>query len=135
MDNAVAEVERELGSGPSECGPLNDQRSLIAYILLCLVTCGIYGYYFIYTVARDINIACADDDEETAGLGVYLLLSIVTCGFYNIYWMYRLGNRLTKTNFIAIFNFVANIAIGNSPYSGNTNCSYLTMTRRCTTEL
>ena len=60
------------------------------------ITCGIYGYYFIYTVARDINIACDDDDEETGGLGVYILLSIVTCGLYGIWWEYKLGNRLQK---------------------------------------
>ena len=96
VDNAVAEVERDLRGESSGDGFLKEDRSLLAYVLLCIITCGIYGYYFIYTVARDVNIACADDDEETAGLGVYILLSFVTCGFYNLYWMYKLGNRLAK---------------------------------------
>ncbi len=100
IDAAVTEVERDLGGNnhndSSSSLPLRTDRSLVAYILLSLVTCGIYGYYFIYTIARDINIACEDDDEETPGLGVYILLSFISCGFYSLYWEYKLANRLAK---------------------------------------
>lgn len=97
VDSAVDEIAAEFrGGSPLPGGALKTDRSLVAYILLSLITCGIYGYYFIYSVARDINIACNDDDEETGGLGMYILLSIVTCGFYAIWWEYKLGNRLQK---------------------------------------
>ena len=96
IDSAVSEIENEIKGNYSPAAPLKTDRSLIAYILLSLITCGIYGYYFIYTVARDINIACSDDDEETAGLGMFILLSIITCGIYGVYWEYKLGNRLAK---------------------------------------
>ena len=69
-------------------------RSLIAYILLSIITCGIYSYYFIYSVARDVNTMCRDDGEKTGGLLAFILLSFVTCGFYGLYWEYKLGNRL-----------------------------------------
>jgi len=93
IDSAVDQIRKDFSgnTGPA----LTADRSLAAYILLSIITCGIYGYYFIYSVAKDVNIACADDGEETAGLGMFILLSIVTCGFYSIYWMYKLGNRLT----------------------------------------
>ena len=97
VDSAVTDITNEFGGTPFQPGaPLKTDRSLAAYILLSIITCGIYGYYFIYSVARDINIACDDDDEETGGLGVYILLSIVTCGLYGIWWEYKLGNRLQK---------------------------------------
>lgn len=69
-------------------------RSLIAYILLSIITCGIYSYYFIYSIARDVNTMCRDDGEKTGGLLAFILLSFVTCGFYGLYWEYKLGNRL-----------------------------------------
>lgn len=73
---------------------INTNRSLITYILLTIVTCGIYGYYFLYCMARDMNIMCEGDGEQTAGLAVFILLSIVTCGIYSWIWYYKLGNRL-----------------------------------------
>ena len=69
-------------------------RSLVMYILLSIVTCGIYSWYFIYSLARDVNIMCRDDGQKTGGLLAFILLSIVTCGIYALYWEYSLGNRL-----------------------------------------
>lgn len=71
-------------------------RSLVAYILLTLITCGIYGWYFIYALARDVNAVCAGDGKSTAGLVKLILLSMITCGFYSFYWYYALGNRLAE---------------------------------------
>ena len=96
LDSAIEDAAQDLRGDRPAGAPLKTDRSLIAYIVLTLITCGIYGYYFIYTVARDVNIACDDDDEETAGLGMFILLSILTCGIYGYYWEYKLGNRLAK---------------------------------------
>ena len=59
-------------------GPVQTDRSLAAYILLSLVTCGIYGLYFFYTLARDVNTMCDGDGESTPGLAAFILLSLVT---------------------------------------------------------
>lgn len=74
--------------------PLKTDRGLLGYILLSIVTCGIYSYYFIYTIARDVNVACEGDGQSTGGLLKFILLSIVTCGIYSFWWEYSLGNRL-----------------------------------------
>lgn len=74
--------------------PLATDRNLALYILLTIVTCGIYHYIFIHQVSEDMNIACAGDGEETSGVVAYILLTIVTCGIYAWYWHYKLGNRL-----------------------------------------
>lgn len=73
---------------------IQTNRNILMYILLTLVTCGIYGYYFIYKLAEDVNEMCKDDGEKTPGLLPFILLSYVTCGLYAYYWYYRLGNRI-----------------------------------------
>lgn len=75
---------------------IDQNRSLLKYVLLSLVTCGIYGLYFIYKMAEDINVICAGDGKQTAGLLKFILLSLVTCGIYMYFWEYSLGNRLAE---------------------------------------
>ena len=69
------------------------------YIVLTIVTCGIYSFFFIYKLAEDVNTACNGDGEETAGLVKYMLLSIITCGIYSLIWLYKLGNRLSANSY------------------------------------
>ncbi|MCI9449048.1 MAG: DUF4234 domain-containing protein [Clostridiales bacterium] len=73
---------------------IQTDRNIVMYVLLNIITCGIYGYYFIYKLAEDVNIMCKDDGQSTAGLGMFILLSFITCGFYAYYWYYQIGNRL-----------------------------------------
>jgi len=73
---------------------LQTDRTLLLFILLSCITCGIYSYYFIYKMAKDVNIACEGDGEKTSGLVEFILLSLVTCGIYSWIWHYKLGNRL-----------------------------------------
>ena len=96
VTNAFNDVAGAFNNGNQNYvgGPLKSDRSLLVVILLSIVTCGIYAYYFIYTVARDVNVACAGDGKETAGLIKFILLSMITCGIYSIYWYYALGDRL-----------------------------------------
>lgn len=75
-------------------GTVNNSRSLAMWFLLSIVTCGIYGYYFTYKLAQDLNTMCEGDGEKTPGLVAFILLSFVTCGFYSYYWYYKIGNRL-----------------------------------------
>lgn len=73
---------------------VKQDRSLGMYILLSLVTCGIYSWIFLYELAKDVNVLCQGDGEETPGLVKLILLSLVTCGIYAYVWYYKLGNRL-----------------------------------------
>ena len=87
---------------------LKEDRSLVTYILLSLVTCGIYGYYFIYKIAEDTNVMCAGDGKSTSGLVKFILLSTITCGIYAWFWYYSLGNRLQENAPRYGLNFVEN---------------------------
>ena len=56
---------------------IKEDRSLLMYIVLTIITCGIYSYYFVYKLAQDMNVMCSGDGEETAGLLKFILLSIL----------------------------------------------------------
>lgn len=79
---------------PGAGQPLKTNRGLIVYILLSIVTCGIYQYFFIHNLAKDANELCDGDGQKTSGLLTFLLLGIITCGIYNLIWWYKLCNRM-----------------------------------------
>lgn len=85
---------------------IEQDRSFLKWFLLTIVTCGIYDFYFMYKIIKDVNIVCDGDGEETPGLLVYILLSLVTCGIYAYYWFYKLGNRMQEN--ARRYNFVIN---------------------------
>ena len=96
LGSAINDIRDDFSNGGRnpDGRALKTNRSLIAYIVLTIITCSVYGYYFFYTMARDVNIACEGDGENTSGLITFIILSMVTCGFYAYYWYYKLGNRL-----------------------------------------
>lgn len=98
VKSAFDEINRSVQGEPAYVpgAKLKDDRSLVAYILLNIITCGIYGYYFLYKMASDVNVACAGDGKNTAGLAQFIILSILTCGIYAWFWYYNLGNRLAE---------------------------------------
>ena len=49
-------------------------RSLLIYILLTIVTFGIYGLIFIHELAKDVNEMCREDGKTTQGLLMLILL-------------------------------------------------------------
>lgn len=93
--NVYQDVKDDLNNVPNN-GPLETNRSLLTYILLNIITCNIYSWFFIYSLARDVNTACYGDGQETSGLMKYILLNIITCGFYSYYWNYCIANRLQE---------------------------------------
>ena len=100
MGNAFNDIHNTFANGgnvpPYGGEKLQTDRSLAMYILLSIITCGIYSYYFIYKIAHDVNIACDGDGESTSGLVAFILLSFITCGIYSWVWEYKLGNRLAS---------------------------------------
>lgn len=68
------------------------KRDIAVCIVLSIVTCGIYGLYWLFCLNEDTNRA-ANNPDGTSG-GMVILLSIVTCGIYGIYWCYKKGQDL-----------------------------------------
>lgn len=75
---------------------IRENRALWKYIVFGILTFGIYDFYFIYKMAQDVNVMCADDGKKTSGLIVFILLCYLTCGLYALIWYYSLANRLAK---------------------------------------
>ncbi len=96
LSNEFVDIKNTFQNTPAVF--LKTDRNLLVYILLSIVTCGIYPLYFIYRLAEDVNVACEGDGEDTPGLVALILLSLVTCGIYSWYWYYRLGNRLANNS-------------------------------------
>lgn len=98
LKSAFNDVRSSLSGSPAPGAgqPLKTDRGLFSYIILTIITCGIYGYYFLYKMASDVNIACEGDGETTAGLLQLIVLSFITCGIYSWIWYYKLGNRLSN---------------------------------------
>ena len=70
------------------------RRGLAGFILLSVITLGIYSLYWIHKLGKDVNTICEGDGKKTGGLLKYLLLGIITFGIYDLVWLYMLGYRL-----------------------------------------
>ena len=69
-------------------------RSIPLAIILSIVTCGIYGLYWLYCLVNDLNTA-SGHEQDTSG-GMVILFSIITCGIYGLYWYYTAGRKVNE---------------------------------------
>lgn len=67
------------------------QRNIAVCIILSIVTCGIYGLYWLACLNNDTNTA--SNTFGTSG-GMVVLLTIVTCNIYGIYWAFKQGEKI-----------------------------------------
>ena len=56
---------------------LKTDRSFLVYLILSIVTCGIYNFFFIHNLAKDVNIACKNDSEHTPGVGMFIITWLI----------------------------------------------------------
>lgn len=68
------------------------ERSAITVLILSIITCGIYYFYWIYTVSKEAKQFMGRDDINPT---TELILCIVTCSLYQIYWWYKYGKIVT----------------------------------------
>ena len=72
---------------------LPSNRKVWKILLLCIVTLGIYGFAFLFTVIKETNVACKEDGKHTREFWGLMGLSIITLGIYGIVWTYKCFNR------------------------------------------
>jgi hypothetical protein len=71
------------------------ERNIVLCIIFSIITCGIYGIYWVAALQNDsLKVA---KEEGTSGAMV-VVLTFITCGFYGFYWAYKLGERTDKIN-------------------------------------
>lgn len=71
------------------------ERNIALCILFTILTCGIYGLYWMVVLNDDMLDAL--NEYGTSGTLV-LVLDIVTCGIYGLYWIYQMGQRVDRLN-------------------------------------
>ena len=83
----------QAGYGGPQGGAPIQERNIALCILLTIVTCGIYGIYWMICMVNDLNTA-ADCPGDTSG-GIVFLLGLVTCNIYTLYWLYKAGEKVS----------------------------------------
>ncbi|MCB0392197.1 MAG: DUF4234 domain-containing protein [Bdellovibrionales bacterium] len=68
-------------------------RSIIADILLTLITCGIYNLWVQYRQMEAVNFMLK---SEKYAFIPWLLLTFITCGIYHIYHEYRMTQDICR---------------------------------------
>ena len=69
-----------------------EERNIVVYLLLTLITCGIFGIYWMVVILKDIATTSGEDINPW----MVILLSIITCGIYGIYFSYQMGKYMVK---------------------------------------
>ena len=87
---------------------LRTNRGLLKYILLSMITFGIYGLICLMNVGNDMNtIATKHDGKKTMNYILVVLLSMITLGIPMIVWMHkisaRIGDELDQRGIMASF--------------------------------
>ena len=72
------------------------KRSIALYIVLSVVTCGIYGIYWFICLNDETNKVSNEQNPTSSGIAI--LLCIVTCGIYGVYWAYKQGEKLDRAS-------------------------------------
>ncbi len=90
------------------------QRNIAVAIILTIVTCGLYGIYWMVKLVDELNEA-SSEPNATSGVMV-VLLSIVTCGIYSLIWLYKAGEKINRAK-----------GMRNLPIDSNAGIIYLVL--------
>ena len=77
-------------------GQLKTNKGLLKYILLSLITLGIYGIVVMSSVSTDINIVASRyDGRKTMHFCLlFFIVGVITFGIGDLVWYHRLSNRV-----------------------------------------
>ena len=69
-------------------------RSFWKLLIFSTITLGIYGLWYMHSVAKDVNVMCEEDGKHSPGVLVCILLGMVTCGIYCMLWWCNMHDRM-----------------------------------------
>ena len=67
------------------------ETNIAIAVILSIVTCGLYGIYWMIKLNDEINQICGDTHANSGGM--VFLFTLITCGIYGLYWMYKMGEK------------------------------------------
>lgn len=71
-----------------------EKKNIALCIVFSVITCGLYTWYWLFSLAEDVN-AVSRRAEGTSG-GLVVLFTVITCGIYGWYWLYKAGDALEQ---------------------------------------
>ena len=57
------------GAGVNWTRPVTEDRNFVLYVVLTIITCGIYGLVFLYSMIQDVNTVCSPSPSHTVPAG------------------------------------------------------------------
>ncbi len=74
---------------------LKTDRNYITFLLLNIITCGIYAIFLNSAIGEDLNIIAARDGKKTMHYClVYFVLAPLTLGIWGLVWFHQLSERM-----------------------------------------
>lgn len=70
--------------------------SIPVYLVLTLVTCGIFNLYWNYRQMQSCNELLGRDEFSFV---VWLVLTVLTCGLYHLYYQYKMGAAINEIQY------------------------------------
>lgn len=91
-------ADNSRGTVETARGGMKTNRGLVKYLLLSLVTCGIYSIYAMWVVGNDINvIARKYDGKKTMNYClIFFIFSTLTFGIASFVWFHRVSARIGR---------------------------------------
>ena len=69
-------------------------RNIGMCIVLTLLTCGLYGLYWMICLNDEINLI-SNNEKDTSGIMVFVF-TLLTCGIYGWFWMWKTGEKVDE---------------------------------------
>ena len=79
--------------GGGRAGSPEHELSIPLYLILTLITCGIYNLYWNYRQMQACNEMVG---REEFSWPMWFLLSLVTCGVYHLFYQYKMGSVIVE---------------------------------------
>ena len=70
------------------------KQNVVLYLILNIITLGIYGIFFWYRWTENVNTICKDDEKDSANYLLVYILDWFSCGIYTLAWNYQQSERL-----------------------------------------
>lgn len=95
MDNQTVQTQQEVVTA-APAKKLNTTRSLVKFILLSIITLGIYSIVFYSSISESINEAASryDGKKTMHYCLLFFIIAPITLGIGELVWFHRVSNRI-----------------------------------------
>lgn len=89
-------MEQNTATTTAPVGQLKTNKGLIKFILLSIITCGIYGIVIMSSVSENINVVASryDGRKTMHYCLLFFIVAPITCGIAALVWYHRISARI-----------------------------------------